>query len=579
MEMDRDLRSVQEVRRLLRNAAKAQQQWGRATQEEVDRVVRAMAEAVLPRAEELAALAVEETGFGRIEDKTIKNTFAARRIFEFILPQKTAGIIHSDPERRITEIAVPMGIVAAIIPSTNPTSTTIYKTLIAVKARNGIVLSPHPAACRCIARTAEILARAAEAAGAPEALIGWMTDPVMEATQELMRHPLTAVILATGGHGLVKAAYSSGKPAFGVGPGNVPAFIERTADVELAAGHVLAGKCFDNGTICASEQAVIADRPVVDRVRDCFRQKGGYFCSADEKRLLEKLMVQDGKLNPAVVGRPAEWIAARAGFTAPAGTCALLVEAGGVGPAEPLSLEKLSPVLAFYQADGWQEACEKCIQILHYGGLGHTLTIHSQDEAVIMRFALEKPAFRILVNTPGTHGAIGFSTALTPSLTLGCGTFGNNITTDNLTATHLINIKRLAYGVIPVPFPAAGTVRPAISAPAAAPPAPRPEGEAGREAIRQLVAAALAEYLPAGSGNPPVSGHTCTAGGSCPPACSDCLDPKPMAFISEEDVRQALAEGRKLKIGAGTTLTPLARELGERHGIFKPCGPQPSAPE
>jgi acetaldehyde dehydrogenase (acetylating) len=303
-----------------------------------------------------------------------------------------------------------------------------------------------------------------------------------------MRHPLTAVILATGGHGLVKAAYSSGKPAFGVGPGNVPAFIERTADAADAVRKVLAGKCFDNGTVCASEQAVVIDRPLVDKARAEFIAQGAHFCSPDEKKKLEAYMVPGGRLNPRVVGRDADVIAAAAGFTVPQDTPALIVELETVGPTAPLSVEKLSPVLAFYVVDGWLAGCERCIEILNFGGLGHSMVIHSNDRDIIMKFALEKPAFRILVNTPGTHGAIGFSTGLTPSMTLGCGSWGNNSTSDNVTARHLMNIKRLAFGNRPVDFER----RPSAAETAAVPAA---GGLPDRQAVRTLVESVLKEML------------------------------------------------------------------------------------
>jgi len=457
MKLDPDLMVLQEVRDLLSKASEVQKIFGHFSQEKTDAVVAAMARTALDNAEELARLAVDETGFGRVEDKIIKNRFATHNIYESIRNMKTAGLIKEDPGKKVYEIAVPMGVVAGIIPSTNPTSTTINKVLISIKSRNAIVLSPHPAAIKCIRKTADLMHQAAVKAGAPEGIISCLQQPTMEATQELMQHKRTSVILATGGHGLVKAAYSSGKPAFGVGPGNVPAFIERSADPDAAVKMVVAGKCFDNGTVCASEQAVVVDCSLEDAVRKAFLRYGAYFCNPVEKEKLDLFMVPDGRLNVDVVGKDASVIAKMAGFSVPADTTALIVELQKVGPEAPLSLEKLSPVLAFYLVDGWLEGCEKCMEILNYGGLGHTMTIHSSDQDIIMKFALEKPAFRILANTSGTHGAIGLATGLTPSMTLGCGTWGNNITTDNITATHLINIKRLAYGTQPISFPRGDT--------------------------------------------------------------------------------------------------------------------------
>lgn len=499
--------AIQEVRDLLRRAESAQRVMATFSQEQVDRVVEAMAREAQAHARELAELAVRETGFGRAEDKLFKNMFAAKNVFEDIRPQKTAGVIRVDDARKVYEIAVPMGIVAGIIPSTNPTSTTIYKALISLKARNGIVFSPHPSAKECILRTANLLHQAAVLAGAPEGIIGCLRFPTLEATHELMRHRLTAVILATGGHGLVKAAYSSGKPAFGVGPGNVPAFIERTADVAQAVEMVLAGKCFDNGTVCASEQAVVVDKPLVSEARRVFAAKGAHFCGADEKKRLEAAMFPGGKLNAGIVGRDPAVIAGLAGFRVPPETPVLIADLDRVGPEEPLSQEKLSPVLAFYVVDGWKEGCERCIELLNFGGLGHSMCIHSKDNDIIMKFALEKPAFRILANSPGTHGAIGYSTGLTPALTLGCGTFGNNITTANVSAVNLINVRRLAYGQGPVGFSRGAVPATPMSASAAMPAAP-PAGEPApdRLAIRGLVEAVLKEVLAKESGGPKDSG-------------------------------------------------------------------------
>ena len=522
MELDTDLRSIQEVRDLLRRADAAHRRFMAFSQEEVDRVVESMAQAALASARELAEDAVAETGFGRVEDKVVKNTVAARNVWESIRHLRSVGVVREDKTLGIVEIAVPMGVVAGIVPSTNPTSTTIFKSLISLKGRNAVVFSPHPSARRCIGKAADIMHDAAVRAGAPPGLVGCISEPTLEATRELMRHPLTAVILATGGHAMVKAAYSSGKPAFGVGPGNVPAFIERTADIPAAVEMVLAGKCFDNGTICASEQSIVVDAPAEAEVCRQLVRFGAWICSAEEKKLLEKTVVKNGGLNAAIVGRPAFQIASMAGFRVPEETTALVARLEDVGAAEPLSMEKLSPVLGFYVVDGWPEGCRMCIRILDFGGMGHSLSIHSRDEGIIRRFAEEKPVSRILANTPSTHGAIGYSSGLAPSLTLGCGAWGGNITSDNVTALHLVNIKRLAYGIRPVEFArgralAASAARPGAEAPdprtepapAAAPPAagampaptvstsPAAASEQGvdRQAVRELVEAALREVL------------------------------------------------------------------------------------
>mgnify|MGYP001766136863 CR=1 FL=1 len=569
MQLDQDLMAVQEVRHLLRLAADAQRRFAEFSQEQVDRVVEAVSREALAHAEELARLAVQETGFGRVEDKVTKNTFAAREIFEDIRNLKTVGVVAEDPAQQVYEIAVPMGVVAGIIPSTNPTSTTIFKALISLKGRNAVVFSPHPAAKDCIAKTADILHAAAVLAGAPEGIVGCLRNPTLEATEELMRHRLTAVILATGGHGLVKAAYGSGKPAFGVGPGNVPAFIERTAQAAAAVELVLAGKCFDNGTVCASEQAVIVDRPLLEAVRTEFTARGAHFCSPAEKRLLEAAVVQGGRINPRIVGRDAAVIAELAGFKVPAETPCLIAELAAVGPQEPLSMEKLSPVLAFYVVDGWLEGCERCIELLTYGGMGHSMVIHSQDQDVIMRFALEKPAFRILANTSGTHGAIGYATGLTPSLTLGCGTWGNNITTDNVSARHLVNIKRLAFGTRPIRFTRASPERPAAAPPApSTPPAGPvlPDRDRVRGVVAQVIAEMMATDAPAGRPAVPPAGDTPPADDR-PPAPVEM--PKPADFVGEQEVLAAVKQNQRIIVSDRTRMTPLARDLGEQHRVFQ----------
>jgi acetaldehyde dehydrogenase (acetylating) len=449
--MDRDLSSVQEVRELLARAEAVAPQLRELSQKDVDKITEAMADAGYAASESLAKMAVEETGFGKYEDKVIKNRFATRNLIQYVAQLKTVGIIEEDPVSKVYKIAEPMGVVAAIIPSTNPTSTALYKAIIAIKARNPIVMSPHPAAVRCTIEACNVVAGAAQRAGLPKGAIQCMSFPEMSGTQELMKHKITKVILATGGTGLVKAAYSAGKPAFGVGPGNVPAFIERTADVRKAVKDIVDSKMFDNGTVCASEQAIIADRPVRDEAVAELKRNNAYFCSPSEISALEKVMIKpNGGINPGIVGQPASRIAEMAGFQVSPDVSMLVVPLDGVGKNYPLSIEKLSPVISFYEVDGWEQGCEQCIEILNFGGIGHTLVIHSRDEKIIREFAIKKPVFRVLVNTPGTQGAIGFTTGLEPALTLGCGTWGGSITADNVTPLHLINIKRLAYEVNPI---------------------------------------------------------------------------------------------------------------------------------
>src|SRR5678816_1326977 len=448
---DKDLTSISEARALARAAKQAQPILAEFTQEQIDRIVTAMADAVTPHAEALARLAVEETGYGVVADKVQKNLFSSRRVFEFIAPMKTVGVVNRIEDRKVVEIAEPFGVVAAIVPSTNPTSTAIYKVLIALKARCPIVISPHPSAARCITRTVEIMAEAAALAGAPLGAIGWMKTVTLEGTQELMKHRDVAVILATGGMGLVRAAYSAGKPAYGVGPGNAPAFVERTANVRKAVHDIITGKTFDNGVLCSAENSVVVDEPIAEDVKREFQAQGAYFLSTAEIDAVARVLVTPQRLpNPALVGKTAVFIAEKSGITVPADTRILVAPLAGVGRDYPLSIEKLCPVLSYYVVEDWREGCERCKEILRYGGMGHTMSIHSQDERVILEFGLKKPAFRIIVNSPTTHGSIGLTTGLDPAMTLGCGGYGGNITSDNISPRHLLNIKRLAYEVRPV---------------------------------------------------------------------------------------------------------------------------------
>ncbi len=449
--MDRDLTSVQEVRELLTRAEAVVPALRALSQKDVDRITEAMADAGYIAAESLAKIAVEETGFGKFEDKVTKNRFATRNLLQYIATLKTVGIIEEDPVGKVHKIAESMGVVAAIIPSTNPTSTALYKAIISIKARNPVVMSPHPAAVRCTIEVCNVLSAAAERAGAPKDSILCMSIPEMSGTQELMKHQITKVILATGGTGLVKAAYSAGKPAYGVGPGNVPAFIERTADIKKAVKDIVVSKTFDYGTVCASEQSIIVDSPVKDETVAELKRNNAFFCSEDEIKLLEKVMVKPGGvINTSIVGQPAARIAEMAGFKVPDGVSMLVVPMNGVGKDYPLSFEKMSPVICFYEVDSWEQGCERCLEILNFGGIGHTMVIHSNDETIIREFALKKPVFRVLVNTPATQGAIGLTTGLEPAMTLGPGTWGGSSTSDNVTPMHLINIKRLAYEINPI---------------------------------------------------------------------------------------------------------------------------------
>lgn len=448
MELDQDLASLQEARNLVRAARKAQEIIKNFTQEQIDRIIDFMREAGEANSARLAMMAVSETGMGKYEDKCVKNYFASHHVYEFIKDMRTVGIIREDEKQRIWEIAEPVGVIAGIIPTTNPTSTVIYKAMIALKSRNAIVFSPHPSAIRCTYEAAKIMNLAAVAAGAPEGVIGCLSNVTMGATNELMKHPDTALILATGGSSLVKAAYSSGKPALGVGPGNVPAFVERSANLVKAAENIIIGKTFDNGTICASEQAIVAEDRIAEELILHLKRKGAYFLEPDEVQKVSKVvMLPNGGMNPKVVGKEAKFIAQYAGIRVPENTKCLIAPLEGVGPQYPLSYEKLTTVLGFYRVRDWHEGCERCIELLQAGGIGHSLAIHSENEEIIREFGLKKPIFRILVNTPASFGGVGATTSLAPSFTLGCGTWGGSSVSENVTPMHLINIKRVAWAI------------------------------------------------------------------------------------------------------------------------------------
>ncbi|MED1443070.1 acetaldehyde dehydrogenase (acetylating) [Aeribacillus composti] len=448
---DIDLQSIQEVRNYLEEAKTAQKIMAKMTQSEIDHIVESMVKAAREEAERLAAMAVEETGFGNVPDKTVKNLFAANDVYNSIKDVKTVGIIRRDEENRVWEVAQPVGIVAGIVPSTNPTSTVIFKSLIAVKAGNAIIFSPHPAAAKCTTEAARIMQEAAERAGAPKGLILCITQPTLAATNELMKHKLTDVILATGGPGLVRAAYSSGKPAYGVGPGNVPVYIHESANIEKAVELIIESKTFDYGTICASEQALLVDESIKEKVVAEMTKQGAYFLNEEEKRKVESIILVNGGLNAKIVGKSPQVIGEMAGIEVPSEAKVIVAEETGVGKEYPFSIEKLSPTLAFYTVKDMQAASELAQKLLDAGGLGHTVGIHAEDEKVIEAYTIDKPAGRIIVNAGTTFGAIGATVNVKPSLTLGCGAIGNNVTSDNVTVNHLFNIKRVAFGVRQMP--------------------------------------------------------------------------------------------------------------------------------
>ncbi|AIY80761.1 acetaldehyde dehydrogenase (acetylating) [Clostridium botulinum] len=443
---DRDLCSIQEARNLARLGKVAAEKIADYTEEQIDKILCNMVKVAEENAVCLAQMAVEETGFGKVEDKTYKNHMASTILYDSIKDMKTIGVIKEDEANKLIELAEPVGLVMGIVPSTNPTSTAIFKAMIAIKSRNAIVFSPHPSAAQCTIKAAKLMNEAAIEAGAPENIIGCVSTPTIGATNELMKSKEVAIIIATGGPGMVKAAYSSGKPALGVGAGNSPAYIERSANVEKAIRNIIASKTFDNGTICASEQSIICEECNHDEVVAELKKQGGYFMTAEETDKVCNLLFKNGhSMNAKFVGRSPQVIASSAGISIPQDTKVLIGEQKGVGEGYPLSFEKLTTVLAFYTVKDWHEACELSIELLQ-NGIGHTMSIHTEDRDIVMKFA-RKPASRILVNTGGSQGGTGASTGLIPSFTLGCGTWGGSSVSENVTPMHLINIKRVAYGL------------------------------------------------------------------------------------------------------------------------------------
>ncbi len=542
MALDKDLQSIQEMRDLVQKAKQAQLEFKAYDQQRVNRIVAAMADAGYGAAEHLGRMAHEETGFGKPEDKKKKNEFATRRVWESIKDLRSVGVIREDREHRVIEIAEPMGVVAALIPSTNPTSTVMFKAIISVKGRNAIVASPHPRAVKCTLEAMHVISQAAEAAGAPQGLMSCLGTPTPEATNELMKHKLVSIILATGSNPMVRSAYSSGKPAYGVGSGNVPAYIEKTADIRKAVADIVSGKVFDLGVLCSTEASVIVDAQIKNAVVEEFRRQRCVFVGGFDKEKLSALMFdQRGGINANMVGKPATFIAQNAGIDVPPDTQVLIAEIQGVGREYPLSREKLSPVLSLYTVDNWREGCERCIELLEFGGIGHTLVIHSSDEDIILKFALEKPAFRILVNTQAALGAVGYTTDLLPSLTLGPGTFGGSIISDNVSAKHMFNIKRLAFETRPInpSESAAPAVKPAEAQKGAPPPSPPKPAETKKPQPQKSWIDEIEERIRLKAGNVPPSRKD--EKGSAPKAPSGTLG----AGISEEEVEKIIKEFSK----------------------------------
>lgn len=445
--MDADLRSIDQARSAAETAHRAQQIFSSFTPARVDQIVEAMARAIEVESARLGQLAADETGYGNAEDKRIKNLFNSLGVAEWLREITTLGVLWQDPVTKVMAIGEPMGVVAALIPVTNPTSTVIFKILSAVKAGNAVVCAPHPRAVRCGVETTAVMAAAAAELGAPDGLIQCLSEVTLEGTAELMRHRRTSVVMATGGAPMVRAAYSSGKPTLAVGPGNVPVYVHQSKRHDLAevADQILSSKAFDYGTACVAEQALVVDRAIADQLRAEIRTAGGYFCSASEAdRLGTVLFDARGAIRPDGVGQSAGRLAELADFGVPPRTRVLLSVETEVGRHRPLSAEKLDPVLAWYEVGDHSEGYQVCEQVLQFGGIGHTLSIHADDPDVVSTFA-RLPANRILVNQPSLMAGMGYSADIEPSFMLGTGTGSGSIVSDNVTALHLINIKRVAY--------------------------------------------------------------------------------------------------------------------------------------
>lgn len=596
MLQDKDLISIQEVRTKVEKAYAASLKFREYTQEQVDAIVEQMAAAARANARRLAELAVAETGYGNVPDKIAKNLLNCDILPRRMRGMKTVGVLRELPEQKVIEIGVPVGVVAAVLPTTNPTSTVIFKTLISMKAGNAIVISPHPNAKECTCETASILYQAALEAGAPEDIIQCILTPTSEATNALMHHERIGVILATGGSAMVTAAYSSGTPALGVGPGNVPVLIERTADVDDAVAKVVEGKAFDYGTVCSSEQAIVAEDVLKDRVIARLKAEKAYFCSDAQKKALGHLLLTPRwTVNPKCVGQSPMKIAHMAGFEVPTDTRILVAEVDQVGKAEPLSAEKLSPVLALYFVKSFAEGLERCYSLLKFGGLGHTSVIYSTCDEKIREFGMRMPSFRVLVNTPAPQGSTGITTNVFPSMTLGCGAIAGNSTSDNVGPQHLFNIKRIAYAVrtaaeafeykvdsaeAPGRSAVAASVdrflaaRGVISAPApskaAAPPAAAVSVE---QVVDRFLAARRTAVEPPSPAK--TDGPTCScqmkpqpAAVAASPSIPAPPPPAIVDFVCEDDVRRAISQSKKIYIGPKTIVTPSARDFGNQHDVL-----------
>lgn len=597
---DKDLRSIQEVRTRVTAAYEAFLQYKSFSQEQVDAIVDAVAAAARANAESLARMAVEETGYGNVPDKVAKNLLNSDTLHRHIRPMKTVGILREDEAQGLIEIAEPVGVIAAILPTTNPTSTAFYKSLIALKSGNAIVISPHPRANRCTCEASRILHEAAVAAGAPEGIIQCVNEATIAGTNELMRHKRTSIVLSTGGPGIVRAAYSSGKPALGVGPGNVPVLVDSSADIDEAVAAIVDGKSFDYGTVCSSEQTLVIEETARDRVWAALKANHAFICNQEQTAALEAVLITaEGRINPDCVGQSPQKIAQMAGFSVPPDARILTFELWGIGRDYPLSAEKLSPVLSVYFVKSFEEGIEACRGVLNFGGRGHTCVIHSKDRERIKRYGLAMPAFRVLVNTSSPQGSTGITTNVAPAMTLGCGAIAGNSTSDNVGPLHLINIKRIAFKVrepaeaftseegrrfmsgesLPQPAAVPAAAAPPVSAagisdavnrylakrglPTGAAPAPAPARSATPKPTASVssvvdrflsgrtrpAAAAPAPLAPAAVAAPPEEPR--------PPAPVI----RPVAFVCEGDVRRARDTDQKIYIDSRTIVTPAARDL------------------
>ena len=606
MLQDQDLLSIQEARSKVEKAYAAFQKYRNFTQEQVDAVVEAMASTGLSHSRELAEMAVQETTYGNVRDKMAKHTLNAGLLPHVIRGKRYVGVLREIPEEKVIEIGVPVGVVAAIVPTTNPTSTVMYKAIISLKAGNTIVISPHPRAKRCTCYTAELLYEAGVAAGAPQDVIQCINNATIEGTNALMRHPRTGVILSTGGQGIVRAAYSSGKPAFGVGPGNVPVLMEKSADLACAVSRTVEGKAFDYGTVCSSEQSVVALKDARETVLAELKKNKAYICTKEQGDALARVLItRNWTINPDCVGQAPGKIAQMAGFSVPPETSILAVEIQGVGKEHPLSMEKLSPVISMLFVDDWEAQIRTCQAILKFGGLGHTCVIYSKDDAKIREFGVRMPAFRVLVNTPAPHGSTGLTTGLLPSMTLGCGAMAGNATSDNVGPQHLMNVKRIAYPVRTaeeafsvVPQPAAAAAPAPAAVLAASPVAEAVERYLSKRGLRPkeapAPAAVKAAVLPApaevvdrflstkttAAGKDAAQQVTCRCAESAPEQAPEpakarqasLLPPAPeihiSEFVCEADVRSAIQQGKKIYIGPKSIVTPSAREAAGQQDIL-----------